>query len=103
MSVLTTMNNKMDQYERSKDERTDSASVHAVYVVPPEPSTSRATVEDGPARHSGAAVPDRYCNVAEEGWACVASHLWGTPALFVSADNDSGSDEGCCQLAGRED
>ena len=54
MSLLTSMNTRMSQYEKRLDERNNSASVHAVYTVPPKPSTSRATVEDGHARHLAA-------------------------------------------------
>ena len=101
-SLLTAMNSSMDKFERSRDE-SDSASVHAVYAVPPEPSTSRATTDDGPARCcQGAAVPDGYSDVSKEVRACVASHHHSTPALFISTDNGSASRD-YCQLSGRED
>ena len=48
------------------DEGNNSVSVHAVHTVPPEPSTSRATVEDGLARRPVAAIPDRFPDVAEK-------------------------------------
>ena len=93
MSLLTAMSSRMDQYERARDGRHDSTSVHAVYAVPPEPTTSRATAEYGPVRCPGAA--DGYRDVSEEVRTCVASHLRGAPALFVSTDDESASgDEG---------
>ena len=73
MSVLTSLNNRMDLYERSREGRQDSALVHAVYTVAPKPTTSSATSEDGPARRPGAA--DGYLEVSEEVWPCVARHL----------------------------
>ena len=40
MASVTAMNTRMDRFERSKDGG-NSASVHTVYDVPPEPCTSR--------------------------------------------------------------
>ena len=55
MSLLTALNNRMEQYERSKDGRQDSSSAHAVYAMAPNPTTCRVTAKDGPARHPRAA------------------------------------------------
>ena len=73
MSLLTALANRMDHYKRSSDGRQDSASVHALYAVAPEHSNSRATVEDGSARHPGAA--NGYLEVSKEVRACVVRCL----------------------------
>ena len=73
MSLLTALNNRMNRYERSRDGRHDSASVYAVYTIAPNPTTSRATAEVGPAKQPE--VANRYLDVSEEVWVRVARHL----------------------------
>ena len=73
MSVLTALSNRMDHYERSREGRQDSASVPPVYAMAPEPTTSRTTIEEGPARCPGAA--DGYLDVSDEVQVHVARHL----------------------------
>ena len=73
MSVLTALSNRMDHYERSREGKQDTASVYAVYAVAPDHTTSRANIEDGPARCPGAA--DGYLEVSKEVWACVTRRL----------------------------
>ena len=80
MSLLTALTNRMDQYERSRDGRHDSASVHEVYTMVHDPSTSRATGEEGQATCPGAA--DGYLDVSEDVWVPTRC-----PALFISTDD----------------
>ena len=87
LTLLTNMNIRMEQYEKRLDERNDSASTHVPYIVPPESSTCRATVEGGFARHPAAADPEGYTDVSEAVRTRVASHLRGASAPFDFADN----------------
>ena len=92
MALLTAMNTRMDRFERGKN-GSNSASVHTVYTVPPEPTTSRSTAEEDPARHQESAVPDGYDDVSEEVWAHVASHIPSDPAIFIPMDDETASGE----------
>ena len=92
MSPLTSMNSRMSQYEERLNRRSNSASVHAVYMVFPEPSTSRATV-DGSTRQLTAAILDGFPHMADEVRVRVDSCLRGTPTLYGFTDDKSSSED----------